>query len=201
MADSAATAHRPPDSPELLLARYVGGDDGAFGALVARYEEKLYAFLVRMVGDEHLAEDVFQQTFVKVARSAAAYDGRAAFSTWLYRIARNTALDELRRRARRRGETGWTRGESVRDVADPSLRPPLEALAAAEQAELVREVLAGIPEMQREAFLLKEEGDLDFGRIGEILGCGRETAKSRFRLAVEKIRAAFGVAGGNVHEQ
>ncbi|MCD8139263.1 MAG: sigma-70 family RNA polymerase sigma factor [Planctomycetaceae bacterium] len=99
-----------PDGPERLLQRYLDGDDDAFGALVARYESSLYAYIVRMVGDAHAAEDVFQQTCIKVAKGAAGFDGRASFSTWLFRIARNAALDELRRQAARKGwrRAGWT---------------------------------------------------------------------------------------------
>lgn len=203
MADSAANANHQPerpgasrhDAPEMLLERYLDGDDDAFGLLVARYEEKLYAFIARMTGDGHLAEDVFQQVFIKVAKNAAAFDGRASFSTWLYRIARNAALDELRRRARRPGDFGGIEAENA-NLPDPGGRSPLDKMAVDELAEQVRGILATLPEAQREAFLLKEEGDLDFGQIGVILGCGKETAKSRFRLAVGKIRAGLGLARG-----
>lgn len=194
MAKRAATS-RIQDAPELLLERYLDGDDEAFGLLVARYEEKLFAFIARMTGDGHLAEDIFQQVFIKVAKNAAAFDGRAAFSTWLYRIARNTTLDELRRRTRRPGDSGGLEPESVQ-LADGNARTPLDKLAADELAEQIRLALQTLPEAQREAFLLKEEGDLDFDEIGVVLGCGRETAKSRFRLAVGKIRTILGVGPG-----
>lgn len=179
------------DGPEHLLVRYLSGDESAFETLVALYEEKLFAFLARMIGDDHLAEDVFQQTFVKVARNAGAYDGRASFSTWLFRIARNTALDELRRRRNRPGEP---RGEAgAEGVADGSVETPLDKLAREELTARMRRALAELPEEQREAFLLREEGDLGFSEIGEALGCGKETAKSRFRLAVGKLRAKLGL--------
>lgn len=182
------------DPPERLLERYIAGDDGAFGQLVARYEDKLFAYLARMVGDAHLAEDVFQQTFIKVAANAAAYDGRASFSTWLYRIARNAALDALRRRARRPEELS-ARSEGILAESPARTEPPLDRLSREEMAERVREALLRIPDAQREAFLLKEEGDMDFNEIGVVLGCGRETAKSRFRLAVTKLRQLLGVDG------
>lgn len=183
------------DTPEKLLERYIAGDDAAFGLLVERYEGKLFAFIARMTGDNHLAEDIFQQVFIKVAKNAAAFDGRASFSTWLYRIARNAALDELRRRSRRPEEPAGTARE-FGSVRDPDAVSPLDKLTRDELAERMRAALGQIPENQREAFLLKEEGDLDFGEIGAILGCGRETAKSRFRLAVGKLRAILGMDGG-----
>ena len=184
----------PDDAPEILLERYLRGDEAAFASLVARYEERLYVFIVRMVGDAHLAEDVFQQVFVKVAKNAAAYDGRAAFSTWLYRIARNTALDELRRRNRRREESGGPERD-WNALPDNDSESPLDGMVRTEMAERIRAALERLPVEQREAFLLKEEGDLDFGEIGVILDCGRETAKSRFRLAVGKLRAMMGLDG------
>ncbi len=195
MADRADTAQSPSGTPEQLLGRYLAGDDEAFGLLVARYEDRLYAFLARMTGDAHLAEDIFQQTFVKVAKNAAAFDGRASFTTWLYRIARNAALDEFRRRARRHEGTGMQSNSDI-DMADASRRPPLDALMEEELAERIRAVLETLPKEQREAFLLKEECELNFDEIGVILDCGKETAKSRFRLAVGKIRAALGVGAG-----
>lgn len=194
MADRAATS-KIQDTPEMLLERYLDGDDDAFGQLVACYEEKLFAFIARMTGDAHLAEDVFQQVFIKVAKNAAAFDGRASFSTWLYRIARNATLDELRRRARRPGDTGGLEPESMQ-LADDQAPSPLDRLATEELASQIRLALEKLPEAQREAFLLKEEGDLDFDEIGVVLGCGRETAKSRFRLAVGKIRTFLGIDTG-----
>ncbi len=139
-----------------LLERYLAGDDDAFRSIVSRHGEKLYAFLARMMGDSRLAEEIFRQTFTKAAKNAAAFDNSSSFSAWLYRIARNAALDELRRRG-----------------------APPETM----------DFLAAIPEQQREAFLLKEEGELSFDQVGSVLGCGTETAKDRFRLAVNRIRS------------
>lgn len=180
-----------PDVPERLLERYIAGDAAAFEALVELYEEKLFAFIAGMTGDSHLAEDVFQMTFIKVAKKAAAFDGRSSFSTWLFRIARNAALDEIRKRRRDHRLSDPEMG-GLDNASDPAAVSPLDRLTMAEAGERVREALAKLPEAQRDAFLLKEEADLDFGEIGNILGCGRETAKSRFRLAVGKLRELLG---------
>ncbi|MCC8179302.1 MAG: sigma-70 family RNA polymerase sigma factor [Planctomycetes bacterium] len=177
------------DGPELLLRRYVDGDNEAFTTLVGLYEERLYVFIHRLVGDAELAEDVFQQTFIKVANKAGGFDNRASFSTWLFRIARNAAIDELRKNKRH------VRADDRVDpeiMADANAVQPLARLSVEEQAEQVRQALMLLPEAQREAFLLKEEGDLTFEQVGETLGCGKETAKSRFRLAVDKLRAMLG---------
>lgn len=192
--DEAPASPLPQDTPEQLLERYLAGDDAAFGELVARYEVRLFAFIHRMTGDLHLAEDVFQQVFVKVAKSAASFDGRASFSTWLFRIARNASLDELRRRSKRPEETPGSL-DTLGSLADQGTITPLEALTREELGERIRLALQQIPEAQRETFLLKEEGTLDFGEVGAILGCGRETAKSRFRLAVGKLRTLLELDG------
>lgn len=178
-----------------VLQRHLAGDGTAFGELVAMFEARLFVFIARMVGDSHLAEDVFQQTWLKAARSAASFDGRGAFSTWLFRIARNAALDELRRRRHDRPASG-PEMEALANRPDGKTATPLEKMTADELARRVRAALASLPEPQREAFLLKEEAELDFTAIGAILGCGRETAKSRFRLAVEKLRHILGTEGG-----
>lgn len=183
------------ESPERLLAMHLAGDEPAFEKLVGLYEEKLFAFIARFTGDRHLAEDVFQQTFIKVAKNAAAFDGRASFSTWLYRIARNTAVDELRRRRHDPRHVDPETG-GLEWMPDASARAPLDRMAREELSERVRAALAALPDPQREAFLLREEAELDFGRIGVIMNCGRETAKSRFRLAVAKLREMFGDDSG-----
>ncbi|MDR0363322.1 MAG: sigma-70 family RNA polymerase sigma factor [Planctomycetota bacterium] len=187
--------HAESGEPERLLEQYLAGDTAAFESLVGMYQERLYCFLERLTGDSHLAEDVFQTTFVKVADRAADFDRRAAFSTWLFRIARNSAIDEMRRRRRKlqfvdAGTDDWR--EKGGEDKSPT---PLERLEGAELQDLVRRALAEIPEMQREVFLLKEEAELGFQEIGDLLGCGRETAKSRFRLAVEKLRGALNRMG------
>lgn len=182
------------DAPEVLLERYRDGDDAAFSLLVQRYEERLFVFIARMTGDAHLAEDVFQQVFINVAKNASSFDGRASFSTWLFRITRNATLDELRRRARR-SEGRRSADAGIEAIPDRNLETPLEKMTREESGHAIRLALTRLPEEQREAFLLKEEGDLDFGEIGLILGCGRETAKSRFRLAVGKLRALLGAGG------
>ncbi len=179
-------------APERLLARYVGGDADAFTELVGLYEEKLFAFIARYTQDAHMAEDVFQQVFIKVAINAATFDGRASFSTWLYRIARNQAIDELRKR-RRHPTLGGEDCDPAEMLADPGNAAPLDKMTRDEQAAKMRQALSELPEPQREAFLLKEEADMDFEQIGAIMNCGRETAKSRFRLAVAKLREAFGL--------
>lgn len=190
MADRRSLQPSPPGEPERLVADYLGGNDAAFTRLVELYEAGLYAYLHSLTADAHLAEDVFQQTWIKVAAKAALYNGRASFSSWLYAVARNAAFDELRRLGRRPAAAP---GDGMENRPDPALEHPLERLDREEEAARLRRALATLPEVQRDAFLLKEEGGLSFEEVGGILRCGRETAKSRFRLAVGKLRTIMGM--------
>ncbi|MDR1611207.1 MAG: sigma-70 family RNA polymerase sigma factor [Planctomycetota bacterium] len=196
MRDSEPT-HADKDEPERLLERYLAGDMTAFEILVELYQDRLYWFIERLTGDPHLAEDVFQSVFLKVANKAGDFDRRASFSTWLFRIARNCAIDEMRKQRRHLqfvdpGLEEWLGRRKI--DAQPT---PLERTEGGELQCLVRALLADIPAVQREAFLLKEEADLGFREIANVLGCGKETAKSRFRLAVEKLREGLTRMGWN----
>ncbi len=177
---------------ERLLEMYLSGDSAAFETLVRLYEDRLYGFLGRFVGDQHLAEDIFQQVFLKVAENARGFDHRSSFTTWLFRIARNAAIDEIRRRRRQAVRPGSS--EELLDQADPG-PDPLERLAGEETRDAILAAVEALPETQREAFLLKEEAELGFQEIADILGCPRDTVKSRFRLAVDKLRSSLSLQG------
>jgi len=170
-----------------LLAAYAAGRESAFEELVDQAGGRLYAFLERLLGDVYLAEDVYQTVLFRVALRAETFDRRARFMTWLYRIARNAAIDALRRQAN-------TTALSADERADSGPSPDAACEEADERDILerkVREALARLPEAQREAFLLKEEAGLSFEAIGDLVGCGSETAKSRYRYALERLRTAL----------
>lgn len=181
------------DDAEALLERHLSGDPDAFEGLVALFEDKLYGFLERFLGDSHMAEDVFQQVFIKVAAKGAGFNHRSSFSTWLFSIARNTALDELRRRRRQPAGVSLDADDYFEPVGDAPR--PVEIAIGRETHERILAAVAMLPPPQREAFLLKEEADLGFQEMADILGCPRETAKSRFRLAVEKLRSILAAEG------
>lgn len=181
-------------TPEELLGRYVGGSDDAFTCLVERMGGRLFGFVCRYLGDLHEAEDVYQGIWTRVASHAASFDGRARFRTWLYQIARNGCMDALRRRRRnriRRMEDLPNDTDSPEHAMDrlPADTPAPDAqLSVAELGARIAEAVEGLPEQQREVFLLREDGDLTFEEIGLMLGCGKETAKSRMRYAMEHLQ-------------
>ncbi len=176
-----------------LMVRYAGGDLRAFETLYSRHRSALYRYLTRHTRDPEIANDLFQEVWSKVIASRARYEPRAKFSTFLYRVAHNCFIDHCRRSSGR-AERALSNSE------DFDLENALPAAAAdlpdarAEHAQTLaryRSALAGLPAEQRDAFLLYEESGLSLEEIGQITGVSMETAKSRLRYALAKLRAAM----------
>jgi RNA polymerase sigma-70 factor (ECF subfamily) len=183
------------DDGELML-RYAGGDLRAFETLYRRHRSALYRYLSRHTRDGEVANDLFQEVWSKVIASRSRYEPRAKFSTYLYRIAHNCFIDHCRRSSAR-AEHAKVSSE------DFDLQNVLPAPAAdlpdtrAEHAQTLaryRIALSSLPAEQRDAFLLYEESGLTLEEIGTITGVSMETAKSRLRYALTKLRAAMTVA-------
>jgi len=176
---------------EGLMLAYRDGDGVAFEALYARWRGPLYRYFLRQCGHAGQADELYQDVFMRVIGAAAGYEPSARFSTWLFRIAHNRLVDHWRKLGREpvdplaSGENG----------EDDEFDPPAPALEApeprAEQKQLGAALLAALnelPEVQREAFLLAEEGGLTLEEIAAVSGVGRETIKSRLRYATAKLR-------------
>ncbi|MEP7247597.1 MAG: RNA polymerase sigma factor [Gammaproteobacteria bacterium] len=180
------------DDGELML-RYAGGDLRAFETLYRRHRNALYRYLTRHTRDPEMANDLFQEVWSKVIASRSRYEPRAKFSTFLYRIAHNCFIDHCRRSS--------SRADRMKvDAEDFDLENVLPAPASdrpdarAEHAETVaryKAALAALPPDQRDAFLLYEESGLTLEEVGNITGVSMETAKSRLRYALTKLRAAM----------
>jgi RNA polymerase sigma-70 factor (ECF subfamily) len=177
------------DDGELML-RYAQGDMRAFESLYRRHRSSLYRYLARHTHNAETANDLFQEVWSKVIVSRERYEPRAQFRTFLYRIAHNCFIDYCRRSAVR-NELGTTADDWEGLLAGPEAERPD---ARAEQAQLTahyRAALAALPAEQRDVFLLYEESGLSLDEIAAISGVGVETAKSRLRYAVAKLRAAL----------
>lgn len=174
-----------PDDSALML-RYRDGDVEAFEMLYRRHNDAVYRYLLRLSGRREAAEDIYQEVWGKIVTSRRNYRPTAKFTTFLYRVAHNCFVDHIRRNRRHAG------GLELRDEALPD---PGEAPDVAAERSLARErlerALADLPEEQRDAFLLHEEGGLTVGQIAVVTGSNRETAKSRLRYAVRKLRDAI----------
>jgi RNA polymerase sigma-70 factor, ECF subfamily len=180
------------ESDERLMLRFQGGDARAFEVLVRRHRTPLFSFLLRLTGDRGRAEDLCQETFLKVVRAAAGWAPRARFQTWLYAIARNQAVDEARRQALRRAEPLDGPGRLEAASEDPS---PDRAADGALVRPRLEAALAALPEEQREVFLLREYAGLRFQEIAEVTGTPENTVKSRMRYALEALRARLEALG------
>ena len=176
-------------SDEELMCAYRDGQAGCFDGLYEKHSGSLYRFVVRNCGDEQHANELFQDIWMRVINSRARYVPTATFRTWLFSIAHNRLTDYYRAQARRNARIEAASAD-FEQIADPGPLPG-EALRNSElQQALLREISA-LPQVQREAFLLKEEAGLSLEQIAEVVGSSRETIKSRLRYAVAKLRTAL----------
>jgi len=170
------------------------GDQTAFNLLVWRWEKPLFNFTYKYVGDAQLAQDMVQETFVRVLRSIRTYEHRGAFSTWLYRIAVNLCKDHFRKKklpmVSLHDYYTTSSGDRVYvkdSIADDAPRSD-EAMAAADREEMVRRLLAGLPEEQRVVILMKEYQTLTFREIAEVLEIPEGTVKARLYRGLRTMR-------------
>jgi len=181
------------------MARYQKGEVAAFAELVSRHERRLWNFIRRFVADSATAEDLLQEVFLRVVKSAGDWHPSAKFSTWLLTIARNLCTDNARRGAIRRADS-LDRTPGVAG-SDSGLRR-IDRVAAvdgnAEKAALNREIairvdaaVTELPVEQREVFLMREVMDMSFAEIANATGASEPTVKSRMRYALERLRAAL----------
>jgi RNA polymerase sigma-70 factor (ECF subfamily) len=178
------------DDAELMRA-YATGDLGAFERLYARHKGPLYRYLVRQCRDRALADDLFQETWSRVVAARKRYEPRAKFQTWLFTLAYNGFIDHCRRtRARPIGVSTTTDGDDLIDTLPAAANDGPEQLACDEQLRArLRTALDALPAEQRDAFVLYDQAGLSIEEIARAMGVGAETAKSRLRYAVAKLRA------------
>ena len=181
----------PDDDGELML-RYARGDMRAFEALYRRHRNTLYRYLATQTRNTDTANDLFQEVWSKVIASRRRYVQRAQFRTFLYRIARNCLIDHSRRSAVRNESNGAEDGWEGKLPGSEHDRPDTRA-EEAQVAAHYRAALAALPAEQRDVFLLYESG-LSLEEIAALSAVGAETAKSRLRYAVTKLRAALAPA-------
>jgi RNA polymerase sigma-70 factor (ECF subfamily) len=176
-----------------LMRRVQRGDRQAFAELVERYQRPIYNFILRTVRDETEAEDLAQNTFVQVWKSAKRYRVSARFSTWLYTIARNLSLNEIRRRRRHQAESldaphPEYEEQSLHQVKDTTSPAPPDAVVRDELFVKVEEAIRDLPESQRTALLLCREEDVTYEEIARILGVSLSATKSIIHRAREVLR-------------
>jgi RNA polymerase sigma-70 factor (ECF subfamily) len=178
---------RPMDNvPEdsALMLRYCDGDVAAFEVLYRRHNDAVFRYLLRLCQHRDTAEDVFQDVWGKIVKARDSYRPTAKFSTFLYRVAHNCFIDHIRRN-KRHTQTADVEPDSQPDPAD---LPEVETERSLARRRL-ETALQELPEEQRDVFLLSEEAGLSLDQIASVTDSNRETAKSRLRYAVNKLRA------------
>lgn len=178
-------------SDEALMSRFAAGDAAAFDRLYARHKGGLYRYLLRQLRDRTITEELFQDIWMNLIHARERYSVQAKFTTYLYRIAHNRLIDHFRRQNGSNVVSLDQRDDpddDPIDIADDSTRTPESRAGAEEQLQRLVDLVEALPAAQREAFLLHEEGGLNIDAIAEATGVNRETAKSRLRYALTKLR-------------
>ena len=175
-------------SDEQLMLAYRGGDAAAFEALYRKHRGGLFRFVARSVRERRLAEELYQEVWLRVIEARERYLPQAKFSTWLYAIAHNRLIDHFRSSGLRSVEM---MSEELPDQPAPAAVQPERKAEVREQGARLIAALEAMPAAQREAFLLHEEAGLSVPEIAEATGSSEEAAKSRLRYAVAKLREAL----------
>ena len=175
-----------------LMSAFALGDEDAFCELVERHQSRVLNFLYRMTWDRSLSEDLTQEVFTKLFRTASRYEPRAKFTTYLYRIATNCWIDLCRKRTRRGKmvslDAGWQDGSTLADSMSDTNDNPVDALGRRETYNACMKAVNGLSEEHRAVFVLGEMQGLPYKDIAETLGIPVGTVKSRMFTAVRKLR-------------
>ncbi len=180
------------ENDDLLISRYLEGDDRAIAALVDRHLPAVYRFAFSLTHDAQAAEDIAQESFIKAWKNIRGFIPGKSFQAWVFRIARNTAIDFLRKKK----ETAFSFFESasggnpVVDALADSGPLPHELLEKAEDADYARRLLETLDSRYRDVLISRYEGGLTFAEIGQALKRPLHTVKSQHRRALALLRRA-----------
>ncbi len=188
------------------MLAFKSGDARAFSTLVTRHRGSVFNFILRYTNHRQRAEDLLQETWLKVVRSAGEYQPKARFTTWVFTIARNLCVDSARKESYRKTDSldapvagddadGRALSETVPDHDGAA---PDRAAHNTRLRPMIEKALQSLPDEQREVFLLREYHGIGFKEIADVTGVNENTVKSRMRYALEGLRkrlAELGVDG------
>ena len=179
-------------SDETLMLQYAKGDAAAFETLYRRYKDAMYRYLLRQCQNSATAEELFQDVWLRIVNARQNYTVKASFRTWLYQIAHNRLIDHYRRQNTKKLES-YLDSEILENTATTEANDPQRIVNGQQQAAHLIELIADLPEAQREAFLLKEETGMTLDEIAAATGAKSETVKSRLRYAFKRLREKMGL--------
>lgn len=177
------------------MLHFIDGDMASFEILFGRYRGPIYAFIHRQCPRASLAEELTQEVFMRVIRGASSFRAASKFSTWIYRIARNQVIDNMRRQRYRKytsleqpsRDDGPALGDRIADI-EPDLDRRVVSNRLREELD---RAISELPDNQKEVFLLREYSGLKFEDISVIVGAKVGTVKSRMRYALESLQKAL----------
>ena len=183
--------HSDPDAA--LMLRVKRGDRAAFAELVGKYQQPLFNFICRTLRDEAESEDLAQNVFLQVYKSRHRYQHTAKFSTWLFTIARNLCLNEIRRRSRHPAESiegnhAEHEDQPQRQYEDTKIHLPVDNVLHLELAKKIEAAIAELPEAQRTGLLLCRQDELSYEEIAAILDCSLSATKSLIHRGRETLK-------------
>lgn len=176
-----------------LISAYLEGNERAFEVLVGRYQDKLVNYINTLIHDYDLSVDLAQEAFIRVYKNADRYEGKYQFSTWIYRIATNLAIDEIRRRERKgrfflyNVMALFQKDEKVFPLPD-TRHCPERSLDRQERLEKLQAAIDSLPEKYRLPFILKEVHELSYEETSKVLKISLGTVKSRIHRAKMLLR-------------
>jgi RNA polymerase sigma-70 factor (ECF subfamily) len=176
---------------ESELTRLRGGDVEAIAALLERYQHRLYRYLLRIVRRPETAEDLFQQTWLRVMEKIRSYDPQRAFDGWLFALARNLAIDHLRRYQPESLDEPLPSGDARTELIPQAGPGALEQLLAGERHVRVAECVAGLPLVFREVLTLRFEEEMKLEEMAVVLALPLGTVKTRLHRALKHLRLAL----------
>ena len=182
-----------PDTDAALMLRVKRGDMRAFEELVEKYKQPVTNVIARTLRDPTEAEDLAQNVFVQVFKAADRYKATAKFTTWLFTIARNLCLNEIRRRSRHPADSldssqSDNEDYPARQYEDVKMFSPTETVLQNELEQKIQDALSDLPENQRTAMALCRQEDLSYEDISEVLGCSLSATKSLIHRARETLK-------------
>jgi RNA polymerase sigma factor (sigma-70 family) len=172
-----------------LVTQYVQGNEACLEMLINRHKDRIFTTIILIVKDSYIAEDLFQETFIKIIKNLkkGKYNEEGKFLPWAIRIARNMAIDYFRKMKRMPTITG-SDGEDVFRKIKLAVDNREEEMIRNEKENMVRDVISRLPEEQRQVLILRHYGDLSFKEIAAMTGVSINTALGRMRYALNNMR-------------
>jgi RNA polymerase sigma-70 factor, ECF subfamily len=190
IARASALPRRPGErSDEDLMGAWRSGETAAFEQLYARHKGGVLRYLIRQTGKREWAEELFQDIWLKVVNARSGYEARSRFTSWLYSIAHNRLMDHFREHSRASLVSYEDEAQTTDERMTADHEQPQASLERKQDAQRLLQLLDALPAAQREAFVLQQEGELSVEEIAAATGVSRETAKSRLRYALAKLRS------------